>query len=379
VKTTYLASSAVSASIATKYASALAKAGLDVSILSAAWKDNPAFKEALEDDSTIPVSWFPAFGRSKFFRVAYYRGKRQLRESVIVLVDHPDLLPFALVNKTPEQKIIYKPFEYYTGVIYCTPELEARWRAIEDGAIDNIDLWVVPGVSPIELYCERGVERRRLEVVYNSITRHPKASVCDIREILGIGDDKVVVLYHGAVNPSRGLKDALDALPLLPDNVLFVFIPVGAFRDDFISMTDGISSERLRILDPVPEDQLVSFTRGADIGIIPMHPACVNYDTAVPAKVFQYLAAGLPMIVSRLSEITRFVEAHSLGLVHEPNNAEDLAKKIRQLVNDPNLRQQFARRATQLHSERICWEEQASKLRRVVLKCLTPIKTSRVT
>jgi glycosyltransferase involved in cell wall biosynthesis len=371
LKTTYLASSAVSESIVAKYASALAEAGLDVSILSVDWQENPGFKEALGDDPAIPVSWFPGFGRSRVLRRAYYRGKRQLRESAVILVDHPDLLPFALAGKAPNQTIIYTPFEYYTGVIYCTPELEVRWRAIEDDSIDKIALWIVPGVSPIELYCKRGVERSRLEVVYNSIARNPKPSARNIREVLGIGDDKVVVLYHGAANPSRGLQDALRALPLLPDNVVFAFIPVGAFRDEFISTTVGISSERLRILDPVPEDQLVSFTRGADIGIIPIHPACVNYDTAVPAKVFQYLAAGLPMIVSELSEMKRFVETHRIGLVHEPQNAADLARKIQQLVNDPTLLEQFSRRATDLHNEKICWEEQASKLRKTVLRCFS--------
>jgi glycosyltransferase involved in cell wall biosynthesis len=92
--------------------------------------------------------------------------------------------------------------------------------------------------------------------------------------------------------------------------------------------------ERVHFPAPVPDEQLVALTRAADVGVNPLD-RYGNGDVALPNKLFEYLHAGLPMVVSDSPQMAAFVRAHRLGEVANVDDPDAWAAAIRRVLADP--------------------------------------------
>ena len=71
-----------------------------------------------------------------------------------------------------------------------------------------------------------------------------------------------------------------------------------------VAIEKGVA-ERVHLIGPVPLEALLSYTAQADIGVSLLEDSCENHRLALPNKLFEYLAAGLPVVVSNLPEAGR--------------------------------------------------------------------------
>ena len=67
-------------------------------------------------------------------------------------------------------------------------------------------------------------------------------------------------------------------------------------------------ADRVHFLPSVPLERLLEHTADADVGVSLLQDTCENHRLALPNKVFEYVAAGVPVVVSDLPELTRLVE-----------------------------------------------------------------------
>ena len=68
----------------------------------------------------------------------------------------------------------------------------------------------------------------------------------------------------------------------------------------------------------MPLDRLLEHTADADVGVSLLQDTCENHRLALPNKVFEYVAAGVPVVVSDLPELTGLVEEHGIGWTTPP-------------------------------------------------------------
>jgi glycosyltransferase involved in cell wall biosynthesis len=102
---------------------------------------------------------------------------------------------------------------------------------------------------------------------------------------------------------------------------------------------------RIHFLDPVPPDRIRPVIAGADAGITLLEDTCLNHRFALPNKLFDYLAAGLPVLGSRLPEIDRIVKGRDVGLTVDPEDHDELVSGLRRLATDTDARAQWATHA----------------------------------
>jgi glycosyltransferase involved in cell wall biosynthesis len=119
--------------------------------------------------------------------------------------------------------------------------------------------------------------------------------------------------------------------------------------------------ERVIFTTPVPQAELLDHTRGADIGVIPYLPVGLNNRYSAPNKLFEYMAAGIPIVASRLPELTRFVDGLRIGRTVEPGDPRALAAAVNGLLGDAEARARIAERAREASLE-YCWQTQAQTL-----------------
>ena len=121
----------------------------------------------------------------------------------------------------------------------------------------------------------------------------------------------------------------------------------------------------------VSNNELLSYTASADIGVALIENICLSYNFCMPNKLFEYAMATLPVVVSNVKEMSAFVEKHQMGVTVMNNTVEDFSYVIDKLLRmDFNTLSQNSRKAALENS----WEHQEAKMKIVYQNLLKNIK-----
>lgn len=217
-----------------------------------------------------------------------------------------------------------------------------------------------------ERYVERGAKPERITVVLNGAD--PESLLGDWTPPAKEADDGAfTVICHGSIEDRYGQDTIVEAArilkPELPD-LRVVILGRGKAADavvqqiedlevgDIVSFEGWVSDERLREL-----------LHSADAGIVAQKATPYSHLVSTN-KMVDYWIFGLPVIASRLRAVSELVPEDTLEF-YEPGDAEDLARAIRRLHDDPARREELranGRRA----QEKLGWSSQREKYVRVI-------------
>jgi glycosyltransferase involved in cell wall biosynthesis len=300
------------------------------------------------------IGWFAPWRRLlpevDDYELAFAQALDDLRPDVIHAHD-VHMIGLAVHSaKRTGAKVVYDAHEYVVGLARyggrTTREIGA-WADLEREFIGRCDR-VITVSPPLAEALRRDYHLKALpDVVLNIAERGQLIdSAPGIREMCGLGADVPLLVYSGAVQQARGIHTAVDALAELPGfHLAVVCVPstatwaVGKLRDHIARTEVG---DRVHLLEPVAPDQVSNFLASADVGLIPLrhYP---SHEMALTNKLFEYLHAGLPMVVSDCRAQRDFVREHDLGEVHRADDAKDLARAVREtLARRGELRRRLA-------------------------------------
>lgn len=124
------------------------------------------------------------------------------------------------------------------------------------------------------------------------------------------GAKKFTFLYHGNLCVGRGVEIVIEAFKKLPDRDLrLVFMGYGELTDYISNSGD----DRIILFPAVSPAQVINYAKQADVGLSIIEPLCLSYHFASPNKLYEYLSAGLPVIVSDGPDQKRIVESYDAG------------------------------------------------------------------
>ena len=216
----------------------------------------------------------------------------------------------------------------------------------------------------------RRIRPRRVVIVRNCPPRWtpPAPPAHPLREAANVDATSPLVLYHGAFAPHRGIEQAADALrePGL-ERAHLALLGFGGARDDLLALArEAPFTGRVHVLDAVPPGELLEWSTGADVDVIALQHSTLNHWLCTPNKLWESLAAGVPVVVSDFPIMRRVVlEAPDgpLGAVCDPANPASIAEAIRALIErSPAERQATRARCLRAAHHRWNWETEASRL-----------------
>ena len=164
----------------------------------------------------------------------------------------------------------------------------------------------------------------------------PSADGASFRAANDIPADAFVVLYAGAHGLSNDLGVVLEAAQILKeeDEVLFVFVGDGKEKDHLLDQAAELDLTNVRFVPPVPKDGMSNALAAADACLAILKPLDM-YKTVYPNKVFDYMAAGRPVILAIDGVIRDVVHEADAGIFSTPGNARELAEKVLQVYTNP--------------------------------------------
>jgi glycosyltransferase involved in cell wall biosynthesis len=117
----------------------------------------------------------------------------------------------------------------------------------------------------------------------------------------------------------------------------------------------------------MPYTELMQHTRAADIGLTLDKDTNINYRYSLPNKLFDYIHAGIPVLASRLPEVSRIVEGYDIGLVTDSHQPEILAGLINTMLHDEASRSRWKDNLRTAARE-LNWENEENVLKSVYQK-----------
>jgi glycosyltransferase involved in cell wall biosynthesis len=182
----------------------------------------------------------------------------------------------------------------------------------------------------------------------------------NLRAEYGIPENHKILIYLGVLRKGQGLLTQLDILRFL-DRVTMVFVGDGPLEADLKMKTSQMKlDDRAIFVGRIPPAELLNFAASADAGMLLMEDIALNNRLALPQKLFQYLSAGLPQIVSSMPEISRFVRKQKTGIVIASDDPEAGAAEIAGFIFDRE-RYENARQNCRKSAEICNWENESTK------------------
>ena len=297
----------------------------------------------------IPTTFFRkwtvvALLLARWYRIAYwiqypYQSLKQRtdRESFdIILANDIETLPLAFYLEQKRAKMVYDAHEY------APRHFEDRfyWRVLFRGFNVYFCRTFIPRVDQMFTVCD-GLAReyqRDFGVLPRVLTN--AASFHDL-EPSPVAPDRIRLIHHGNANPSRKLENMVKMMRYVDERfTLDLMLRVNStssrkFRAYFQRLQSLVeATPNVRILPPIPSQQVVSFIHQYDMGVFILEPVNFNYAHALPNKLFDFVQARLAVGISPSVEMKKVVEEYALGVVAVDYSPRALADQLNRLTTD---------------------------------------------
>ncbi|WP_376794693.1 glycosyltransferase [Thermogemmatispora sp.] len=358
-------------------ATALKEAGLQVTIVDVVGLHSSPRQEIREGITlkhiVLPAWFVPARFKPwflvKLLRVNLLSIFSLLREKADIyhsFVEHS--LPAAYVAA----KLRRKP------LIFDSPELPLSDRAVQRwprllaiarrvlGYLVRRCQGVIAVSPPIVAFIEREYGGQRVTLLRNVPPYRRVERTNLLREKLGLSQDIRIALYQGNIQENRGLDLLVRAAPFLEPDVVIVML--GAAREQTLKKLQRLIAdlgveERVKLLPPVPYEQLLNWTASADLGLTlfpPDYSLSIRY--CLPNKFFEYLMAGLPVLSSQLEVLSELIQTHELGAVEPSLDPASVAATINRLIHDRESLERMRERALEIAQREFNWNREQGHL-----------------
>lgn len=164
----------------------------------------------------------------------------------------------------------------------------------------------------------------------------------DLKEELNIDKEAKILLYQGGVQPGRGLELLIDMMHEIEGAVL-VFIGNGRLKPLLErKVIDEHLGHKVRFVKKVHLNELPKYTKNGYLGFQVLQNVNYNHYSATSNKVFEYIMAHVPIISCDFPEIKNVVEGRNVGVSINAENINEIIKTVKRLLNDEDLRAQYA-------------------------------------
>lgn len=259
------------------------------------------------------------------------------KSDILISNDLDTLLPNRIVSGLKRIPLIYDSHEYFTGVpeLAGRPRIYSFWKWIERRTVPGLKYALTVNSEIARLYREEyGVHFRVLRNVPEPRESILKEKGALRRELQLPEEGRLIILQGAGINVDRGAEEAVQAMKYL-EGVTLLIIGAG---DVIPVLKKTVSASGLDnkvvFIDRKAPGELFRYTSSADIGLSLDKDTNLNYKFSLPNKLFDYIHAGVPVLVSNLPEVCRIVEHYDIGRIVYDHDPLKIAEAIHQMLDE---------------------------------------------
>ncbi len=268
------------------------------------------------------------------------------------------LIPLAVLIKIfrPKTILIYDANELETETNGASKLKKSFRRCIEKVGIKFFQHTVT--VSPlIQDWYKQKYNITNVSLIYNFPHSAKTKPAEYLRDKFDLSKDKVIFLYQGILMPGRGVENLVQALESLPKNAVLVLLGYG---ENFQSLNQAAKvNDRLFVHRAVAYNEILNITASADCGVSFLGDTCLSYHYTLPNKLFEFIQAQIPVIVSPTLAQSNIVTSQKIGVVCEDFSAQALAAACQSFLKFPKG---YFDKNLQKAAKQYCWEAQEENL-----------------
>jgi glycosyltransferase involved in cell wall biosynthesis len=338
------------------------------------WEHNVQLRQNLKTQYRVLSLEKTAFIQAhKSFLLSYFYAMNFLslrigRTPNIIHAHDIYTLPAAIgLAKYTGAKVVYDAHEIETERVPPLPlpakkfvdETERHWM----GQIDDM---IVVSESIADFYSNRFLKKRPTTIANSpDFQFEDEMGMRDVRAQVNLKDGQKILIYVGIVGREpRGLHVVCQALVQLPEFHLIILGPRHDNNDRWLSsyaQTVGVG-DRVHLLQPVSSKLVVNAIKTADVGIIAIQDASLSYRYCMPNKIFEMAFAGLPVCVSNLPEMAKFVTRFNSGIVMDQTSSQSIAAAVLEADRRRNELRLSDVKLSEMKAE-FGWQSQVNKLK----------------
>jgi glycosyltransferase involved in cell wall biosynthesis len=301
--------------------------------------------------------------------VAFARAVREFRPDLIHVHDLPLLRLGRMLAEESGARLVYDAHELFPFQ-YQDDFLVRFWVERERADIGSPDL--IMTVNPFiaenieEFYGVEGVHVIHNAAPYENHLASRQASRARLtRSEQPPGDRECVLLYLGGLAEERGAFEMLEMLSLLPEHYVLAIMGDGEVWGEMRERAARLGvAGRIIFHGMLPRGQVPGLVVGADVGLVAQKPVALCQINCSPNRLSDYVMGGLPLAVSDLPFLRRFVETYECGALFDPTDPRSMAEAVRSVFEDParfgRLRRNSLEAATEFN-----WEVEGEKFLRL--------------
>jgi len=278
----------------------------------------------------------------------------------LLLSNDLDTLPANFIaSKLKGKPLIYDSHEFFTEV----PELSGR--PFVKSVWEWLEKLMVPRLKYAYTVCDSiaGIYTEKYNVNFRVVRNFPLSAQYENILDSESSADKFI-LYQGAVNMGRGLEQAIRAMRYL-ECVRLVVAGDGDKLDELkeIAVREGVQN-KVQFLGRLPIGELSRLTPQASLGLSIEEDKGLNYRYALPNKLFDYIQANVPVLVSDLPEMVRIVRTYKVGEVISSLDPENLSTFFREMLTNKKKRE-FWKENLVRAAQVLTWENESARLKEI--------------
>ncbi|HPY96313.1 MAG TPA: glycosyltransferase family 4 protein [Candidatus Cloacimonadota bacterium] len=157
-----------------------------------------------------------------------------------------------------------------------------------------------------------------------------------------VNKDSFKVIYTGNLGIAQNLTTIVEAAEILKgQDITFYLIGAGPEERKLKAIVNEKQLTNVIFTGIVPKDDIPAYYRHAQCSIVPLRKIAL-FESAIPSKIFDSMALGLPVLVGVDGEAQEVIKRSQAGLNFEPENAQSLSEAIMQLKNNREILAQFS-------------------------------------